>query len=553
MPAVACPPGSGQPRWSTGMASRTDTTTAAASSIWLPLRHRVFRALWLAVLGSQIGTWMQTVGAQWLLVDRPNAPTLVSLVQTAMMLPMLLLAVPAGVLADVLDRRRMLIVVQWFQAATGAVLTVLTFAGQMTPALLLTLTFVLGCGGAMTIPTYQALIPDLVPRAQLTGASALGAISMNLARAVGPAVAGVLVARVGPAAVFAFNAATFVAFAIVLLLWRRPPTDDVGEPEPFVAALRAGGRFVRHSAAMRRFLLRVALFIVPGVALWALLPLVASQRLEMGPGGYGLLLAALGVGAVGGALIMPRLQARLSDNRLLVIASLVYAGGLAVVALVPSAIVVTLALIPAGMAWMAVLTNVNAIVQMFLPRWVRARGLGAYQVVFFGGQALGALAWGLVAERIGLVDTFLAAAVLTALCAATLVQWPLIETRHLDREPAVFWPEPDLTVEPDVDAGPVVITATYTGPARNEPAFLDAMRRVRQTRMRTGAVQWGVFRHGETHHRLIEMYVVPTWGEHLRQHTGRLTGTDRDIELRARALADGPPEVAHLLPPDSPG
>src|SRR4051794_11951447 len=172
--------------------------TEPPASPWAPLRNAVFRSLWVAVLGSQIGTWMQTVGAQWLLVDRPNAPTLVSLVQTAMMLPMLLLAVPAGVLADALDRRRMLMVVQWFQAATGAVLTVLTLAGQMTPALLLTLTFVLGCGGAMTIPTYQALIPDLVPRAQLTGASALGAISMNLARAVGPAVAGVLVARVGP-------------------------------------------------------------------------------------------------------------------------------------------------------------------------------------------------------------------------------------------------------------------------------------------------------------------------------------------------------------------
>ena len=204
---------------------------------------------------------------------------------------------------------------------------------------------------------------------------------------------------------------------------------------------------MRHSSAMRRFLLRVALFILPGVALWALLPLVASERLEMGPGGYGLLLAALGLGAVGGAFLMPRVQARLSDNHLLAIASMVYAGALAVVALVPNATVVTLALIPAGTAWMAVLANVNAIVQMFLPRWVRARGLGAYQVVFFGGQALGALAWGLIAERIGLVNTFLAAAVLTALCTATLARWPLIETRHLDREPAVFWPEPNLTVD----------------------------------------------------------------------------------------------------------
>src|SRR4051812_32267712 len=174
-----------------GMASRTDTAAATPSSIWLPLHNGVFRALWFAVLGSQIGTWMQTVGAQWLLVDEPNAATLVSLVQTAMMLPMLLFAVPAGVLADSLDRRRMLIVVQFFQAAAGAFMTALALAGQLTPALLLTLTFVLGCGGAMTIPTYQALIPELVPRTQLHAAAGLGAISMNVARAVGPAAAGV--------------------------------------------------------------------------------------------------------------------------------------------------------------------------------------------------------------------------------------------------------------------------------------------------------------------------------------------------------------------------
>jgi MFS family permease len=248
---------------------------------------------------------------------------------------------------------------------------------------------------------------------------------------------------------------------------------------------------------------------------------------------------------------MPRIQARVSDNWLLLGASLVYAGALAVVAVVRNTAVVTVALVPAGAAWMAVLANVNAIVQMFLPRWVRARGLGAYQLVFFGGQAVGAFAWGLVAEHIGLVATFLAAAALSAIGAVTVAVWPLIETRHLDREPAVFWPEPDLAVEPDSSAGPVVITATYDVAPENEERFLDAMREVRRVRMRTGAVQWGIFRHGETGDRLVEMYVVPTWGEHLLQHTGRLTGHDRDIELRARALAQTRPEVAHLLPPDS--
>ena len=522
-----------------------------APSVWEPLRNRAFRALWFAVLGSQIGTWMQTVGAQWLLVDEPNAATLVSLVQTAMMLPILLFAVPAGVLADSLDRRRMLIVVQLFQAAAGAVMTALALAGQLTPALLLTLTFVLGCGGAMTIPTYQALIPELVPRPQLHAASGLGAISMNVARAVGPAVAGVLVAQVGPAAVFALNTVTFVVFGGVLLLWRRRPSGDEQDPEPFVAALRAGGRFVRHSPAMRSFLLRVSVFVTPAVALWALLPLVASDRLHMSAGGYGILLAALGAGAIVGALVMPRVRNRVSDNQLLLSATLVYAAVLAVVALVPNPIIVALALVPAGLAWMAVLANVNAIVQLFLPRWVRARGLGAYQLVFFGGQAIGSLLWGLVAEVIGLVDTFLIAAVLTAGGAATLKRWPLIETRHLDQEPAAL-PAPDLVIEPDPTAGPVVVTTTYAVAPEKEPEFLTAMRAVRRMRMRTGAVRWGIYRHGESGHKLIEIYVVPSWAEHMRQHNVRLTGTDRDLQLRARALADGRPEVAHLLPTDGP-
>jgi MFS family permease len=534
------------------MALESSGTVVATPSTWAPLRTTVFRALWFAVLATQIGTWMQTVGAQWLLVDEPNAATLVSMVQTAMMLPILLLALPAGVLADSFDRRRMLVTVQCFQAAVGAVLTVLTIAGQMTPALLLTLTFALGCGAAMTIPTYQAVIPELVPRTQLHSASALGAISMNIARAVGPAAAGVLVAHGGVATVFALNAATYIVFALVLLFWRRPADEAEQAAEPFVAALRAGGRYIRHSPIMRRFLLRLAMFTLPAVALWGLLPLLASRQLGMGAGGYGLLLAALGAGAVAGAVAMARLRARLSDNQILVAASLAYAVVLAVVALVPNVLVVTLALVPAGAAWMAVLSNVNAIVQMFLPRWVLARGLGAYQMVFFGTQGIGALMWGLVAEQFGLVATFLAAAVLTAAGAGTARRWPLVDTHHLDREPAVYWPEPQLTGEPDPAAGPVVVTVTYTVAPDNERDFLDAIQRLRRSRMRTGAVQWGVFRHGELPNRMVELYVVPTWAEHLRQHGGRLTGTDRDIELRTQEFTDTPPEVAHLLPTDGP-
>src|SRR4051794_4281354 len=279
---------------------------------------------------------MQTVGAQWLLVEQSGSDTLVALVQTASTLPIVLLALPSGALADTLDRRRLLIAVQLFLVGVGCVLTALTLAGRMPATLLLTLTFALGAGQALTAPAWQALIPDLVPRPQLASASALGAISMNLARAVGPAIAGVLIARTGAGVVFGLNTVTFAIFVLALWRWRPAADDYAGEPERFAAAVRAGGRYVRHSPVVRRILLRAALFLVPGSALWALLPLVASRRLGLSSGGYGVLLGAVGVGAVAGAILLPRLRARWSSNRLLLVAGIAFAGVLVALALVRS-------------------------------------------------------------------------------------------------------------------------------------------------------------------------------------------------------------------------
>ncbi|HKG50014.1 MAG TPA: MFS transporter, partial [Actinomycetales bacterium] len=253
-------------------------------SPWAPLASRVFRALWLAVLVSNLGTWMQTVGAQWLLVGDPNASTLVSLVQTASALPVVLLALPSGVLADNFDRRRLLLAVQLFQAAVGAALTVLSAFGELGPALLLVFTFALGAGAALSGPAFAALTPELVPRSQLGAAAALGSVNVNLARAVGPALAGLMVARLGVTAVFAVNTLSFMAYAAVLALWRPKDDPDGGVPERFLPALRAGGRYVRWSPVVRRILFRCGTFVLPATALWALLPLVATRRLGLGPG-----------------------------------------------------------------------------------------------------------------------------------------------------------------------------------------------------------------------------------------------------------------------------
>ncbi len=382
-----------------------------------------------------------------------HAAILVPLVQTADMLPYVLFGLVGGVLADTFDRRRLLIAVQCGMVAAGAVLTVLTAAHQMPPALLLTFTFVLGSGSVLAVPTYQSLVPDLVPRTQVRAASTLTSISVNPARAVGPALAGVLIARTGVAAVFAVNTASFLFYAVVLIAWHPRPGLAPEYPEHFVSALRAGGRYVRNAPVVQRVLLRAALFLVPGSALWALLALVATRTLGLGPGGYGLL-GALGAGAVGGALILPQARARLSSNALMATASLVYAAAMVAVVLLRNVAVTLVVLLPAGMAWIAVLSSVNAALQLFLPGWVRARGLSVYQTVLFGAQAAGAAGWGVVAGAVGLVPAFLAAAIMMTAGAATIRFWPFLDTAGMDRSPAVYWPDPQLVVDAGSVAGP---------------------------------------------------------------------------------------------------
>jgi len=262
---------------------------------------------------------MQTVGAQWFLVNSAHAAILVSLVQTADMLPDVLFGIVGGVLADTLDRRRLLIAVQAGLVVATSVLAGLTIAGLLSPALLLVLTFVIGTGSVLGIPAYQSLVPELVPRDQIPAAAELSSINVNLARAIGPAIAGILIVYIGVGGVFAIDAATFLFYGFVVALWRPSPDTELQVHERFVSALRAGGRYVRYAPVVRRILLRSALFLVPGSALWALLPLVASSRLRLGPGGYGLLLGALGVGAVVGASVLSKVRAALSPNVLIAV------------------------------------------------------------------------------------------------------------------------------------------------------------------------------------------------------------------------------------------
>jgi predicted MFS family arabinose efflux permease len=383
-------------------------------------------------------------------------------------------------------------------AADGA-LTALTAAHRMPPALLLMFTFVLGTGAILVAPAYQSLVPDMVPREQVPADAGLGSININLARAIGPAIAGLLVAQIGVAAVFALNTATFLLYAIVVAAHPRL----CGTPqssERFLPGLRAGGRYVRNAPVVRRILLRAALFLIPGSCLWALLPLVATTRLGLGAGGYGVLLAALGVGAIGGAFVLPQVRARLSANAMVATASLIYAAALAVTVLSRNLALTLLVLLVAGVAWIAFLSNVNAALQLFLPRCVRARGLAVYQMVLFGGQAAGAVIWGAVAGATSLVPAFLIAAVVMAGGAATIWLWPFHQIANMDRS-LVRWPEPQLLISADRSGGPVLAWTTYTIAADKEQQFLQAMALLRRSRLRTGATDWALYQDGASGRR----------------------------------------------------
>jgi MFS family permease len=509
------------------------------------LRIRLFRALWIAALVSNVGTWMQTVGAQWLVVHDAHAALLVALVQTAYTLPAVLFALVGGVLADIFNRVKLLVAVLAGMSVAGAALTALTAAHRMPPALLLMFTFVLGTGAILVTPAYQSLVPDMVPRPQVASAAALNSISINLARAIGPAIAGLLVAQIGVAAVFALNTATLLLYAIVVAF--HPRLGGTPEsPERFIPGLRAGGRYVRNAPVVQRILLRAALFLVPGSALWALLPLIATRRLALGSEGYGVLLGALGVGAIGGAFILPQIRARLSANALVAVASVVYAAVLAVVVLSRSVALTVLVLLPAGVAWIAFLANVNAALQLFLPKWVRARGLSVYQMVLFGGQAAGALIWGVAAAVAGLVPAFLISAAVMAAGAATIWFWPFYKIENMDRS-LVRWPEPQLRITPDDGDGLVLVRTTYTIAAGKEQQFLRAMADLRRSRLRTGATDWGLYRDGQNPRLFIELFSVASWEEHLRQHQERQTGTDLEYHDAAAALSDPQPQTDHYL------
>jgi predicted MFS family arabinose efflux permease len=513
---------------------------------WAPLKTRAFLVLWLAVLVSNTGTWVRDVASGWLMTELAPSPLLVSMVQAGTTLPIFLLSLPAGALADIVDRRRLLIGVQIGLLLVAGALAATAHAGVMSPVLLLGLVLAGGVGAALAGPAFQAITPELVERPLLRPAVALNSLGVNIARAIGPALGGLVVATAGAAAAYALDAASYLVVIAALLWWRRRPVSADLPPESFGAAVRTGLRYAMGSAALRPVLLRAAAFFLFASAYWALLPLIAREELDGDAGYYGILLAAIGAGAVLGALLLPRLK--LAPGALVLGGTLATAAVMAALALAPSRWLAPVLLAGAGAAWIAVLTSLNVAAQAALPNWVRARGLAVYLMVFYGAMTAGSALWGATAQALGVPNALLAAAAAAALASLLVARLTPLPPGEADLTPSLHWPEPATLGPLPGERGPVLITVEYRVAAADRRAFLEALHTFAKARRRDGAFGWRVLEDAEDPERFEEVFWAASWLDHLRQHR-RVTRADAELQSRVQAfhLGEAPPRVRHLL------
>ncbi|VTU41180.1 enterobactin exporter EntS [Variovorax sp. PBS-H4] len=527
--------------------TRIDAKPATPPGAFAPLRQRVFAVLWVATVLGNIGSFMRDVASAWLVTDLSASPAAVALIQTAATLPVFLLAIPAGVLSDILDRRRFLVFVQLVLAAVSGTLLLLAQTGALTVEYLIALTFVGGVGAALMGPTWQAIVPELVPRADLKGAVALNSLGINIARSIGPAAGGLLLASFGAAVTYGLDVLSYAFVIAALLWWKRPAAVDSALSENFFGAFRAGLRYTRASRELHVVLLRAAVFFLFASSVWALLPLVARQMLAGGADFYGVLLGAVGAGAIGGALVMPRLRTRLDADGMLLLAALLTAAVMGSLVFAPPKWLAVALLLVLGLGWIVALTTLNGVAQSILPNWVRGRGLAVYLTVFNGAMAAGSLGWGLVAQTIGVPGT-LAVGASGLVVAGLLFHRVKLPRGDADLQPSNHWPEPLLAEPVANDRGPVMIQVEYRIHKEDHAAFLEVMKRLSLERRRDGAYAWGIHVHTVDPERVIEWFLVESWAEHLRQHH-RVSQADADLQAEALRFHTGPaqPEVHHFL------
>ncbi|HEY4449487.1 MAG TPA: MFS transporter [Steroidobacteraceae bacterium] len=515
---------------------------------WGAMRYPVFRWLWLATVVSNIGSWMYNAASGWLMTSLDPSPLIVSLVQVANSLPLFLFALPAGALADMVDKRRLILALEILTTLMSAAFALLISMHVVDPSLLLLFAFVLGTLAALEAPAWQAIVTLLVPPPALPSAIAINSLGINISRVIGPAITGAIILGLGIAAPFWLDAFSNAGVIAVLLLWRpqRPKTLRGLPSERLTGAIRAGVRYARYNRDLRATLVRAIGFFLFASAYWALLPLVARSQLHGGPGLYGTLLAAIGAGAIGGALLLPRARARLGPDGVVMLGEAGTAAALVLFGLAQQPWVALTACLLAGVSWISVLATLNVSAQTVLPDWVRGRGLAAYVTVFFGTMTVGSALWGFVAEHLGLASAHYLAGAAALLALWVTRRWRLQSGPAADLTPSMHWPEPVLAAGTQDDAGPVLVTVEYHVAAEHREAFLAAIVPVARERRRDGAYDWHIFHDSAHPERMLETFLIDSWLEHLRQHQ-RVTRADHALEERLQRYARGPTRVTHYI------
>jgi MFS family permease len=519
-----------------------------AASAWAPFRSRTFALVWTATVVSNIGGWMYNVASGWLMTSLDPNPFIVSLVQVANSLPMFLFAIPAGALADIVDRRRLLI---WGESAiliTSTAFAALVWLHLITPLSLLVFSFIVTVGSAITAPAWQAVVPELVPKPDLPAAIAANSVGINVSRAIGPALGGLLVGAIGIAAPFWVNGVSNLGVIVALVMWRIPKKSGTPlPPERFGNAMRTGLRHARYNPNLSATLIRATAFFVFASAYWALLPLVARSQIVGGPALYGILLGTIGASAVCGAFLLRWLRGKLGADRLLSVATLASAVATGLFAIAHDSATAILASLIAGASWIAAVSSLNVSAQIALPEWVRGRGLAVYVTVMFGALTLGSALWGELAAVSSLTAALLIAAAGGVMAIPVTRAWRLQTGVVDDLSPSMHWPAPITTSAIEPDRGPVLVTVEYHIDPKNRDPFLHALARSARERRRDGAYDWGIFEDPAQEGRFIETFLTDSWLDHLRQHQ-RVTKADRIAEdvVRRFQVGDGP-TTTHLI------
>lgn len=519
-----------------------------ARSALSPLKIRVFRNIWIANLVSNIGTWMQDVGAGWLMTTLAPDPFMVSLVQVSVVLPGFFLTLPAGVLADIVDRRLfMLSAIAWMTLIAGTI-AFTTFTGTITPWSLIAMTLALGMGMSMMMPAFTSMIPDLVPQQELIGAVTLNSIAQNITRAVGPAIAGGLIALAGPGPVFLLNTASFAGIFFVIFHYRSMQPRSTLPSERFFGALRVGLGFLRQSPALQTVIVRALAFFFMMSGLFAFLPLIVRQEVQAGPQAYGLLVTCMGAGAVTTGLALPRLRGRFSSDAIVAAGTAVGAAALLGLANIRSVLPLAGVMLVGGGAWISVVSSLQVAAQLSLPAWVRARGMALYIATFMGSMAIGSATWGRVASVTSTKTALTIAVAVGAAAGLLATRWRLAVHARADHTLADVSHEPVAIGEPKSHEGPVMVNIEYLVDPEQGREFEAAMRDVRRMRLRNGAVAWGLFQDVHAPGRYIEYFIDSTWLEHLRRRE-RVTVEEAEFNRVARAFHRGeqPPRVEHFL------